>query len=224
MSIASQINLIKNELPSTVKLVAVSKFKPLEAVMEAYAAGQRVFGENRPQEMAAKAAEAPKDIEWHMIGHLQTNKVKLMVPCAAMIESIHSRKLLQAVNDAAASAGKVMDCLLEIHIAADEETKQGFLPQEALDLAADFAAFPNIRFRGVMGMASLTNDAEVVRKEFASLKDVFDAIKGYGAAEGCGWAANFDEISMGMTHDYRIAVEEGSTIVRIGTAIFGARD
>lgn len=224
MSIASQINLIKNELPSTVKLVAVSKFKPLEAVMEAYEAGQRVFGENRPQEMAAKAAEAPKDIEWHMIGHLQTNKVKLVVPCAAMIESIHSRKLLQTVNDTAASLGKVMDCLLEIHIAADEQTKQGFFPQEAIELAAEFGSFPNIRFRGVMGMASLTDDMELVRREFASLKAVSDAIRDYGTSSGCGWVDSFDQISMGMTHDYRVAVEEGSTIVRIGTAIFGARD
>lgn len=223
MSIASQINLIKNELPSTVKLVAVSKFKPVEAVMQAYAAGQRVFGENRPQELAQKALETPSDIEWHFIGHLQSNKIKQVVPYAAMIESIHSRKLLKSVNDFAESMGKVMDCLLEVHIATDEETKQGFLPEEAVALAKDFEKFPYIRFRGVMGMASFTDDTTLIRSEFAALKGVFDSIKGYGETSGRFWAAAFDQISMGMSHDYRIAIEEGATIVRIGTTIFGAR-
>ncbi|MBQ7576411.1 MAG: YggS family pyridoxal phosphate-dependent enzyme [Bacteroidales bacterium] len=223
MSIASQITSINNELPSTVKLVAVSKFKPVEAVMEAYGAGQRRFGENRPQELAAKAVVTPSDIEWHFIGHLQTNKVKMVVPYASMIESIHSRKLLEAVNNYAASMGKVMDCLLELHIATDEQTKQGFTAEEALALAADFNKYPYIRFRGVMGMASFTDDMARVRSEFASLKAAFDAIVDYGRSAGRFWVASFDEISMGMSHDYKIAIEEGATIVRIGTTIFGAR-
>ncbi|MBR6269992.1 MAG: YggS family pyridoxal phosphate-dependent enzyme [Bacteroidales bacterium] len=223
MSIASQITSINNELPSTVKLVAVSKFKPVEAVMEAYGAGQRRFGENRPQELAAKAVVTPSDIEWHFIGHLQTNKVKMVVPYASMIESIHSRKLLEAVNNYAASMGKVMDCLLELHIATDEQTKQGFTAEEALALAADFNKYPYIRFRGVMGMASFTDDMDKVRSEFASLKAAFDAIVDYGRSAGRFWVASFDEISMGMSHDYKIAIEEGATIVRIGTTIFGAR-
>ena len=191
--------------------------------MEAYGAGQRRFGENRPQELAAKAVATPADIEWHFIGHLQSNKIKMVVPYAAMIESIHSRKLLQAVNDYAASMGKVMDCLLELHIATGEETKQGFTPEEALALSEEFGRFPYIRFRGVMGMASFTEDMSQVRREFASLKAAFDAIVAYGRASGRFWVASFDEISMGMSHDYRIAIEEGATIVRIGTTIFGAR-
>ncbi|MBO4656403.1 MAG: YggS family pyridoxal phosphate-dependent enzyme [Bacteroidales bacterium] len=223
MSIASQIIALNNELPSTVKLVAVSKFKPVEAVMEAYGAGQRRFGENRPQELAAKAVATPADIEWHFIGHLQTNKIKMVVPYASMIESIHSRKLLEAVNSYAASMGKVMDCLLELHIAMDEDTKQGFTAEEALALAQEFNKFTYIRFRGVMGMASFTDDMEKVRSEFKSLKSAFDSIVDYGRTTGRFWVNSFDEISMGMSHDYRIAIEEGSTIVRIGTTIFGAR-
>ena len=191
--------------------------------MEAYGAGQRRFGENRPQELAAKAVVTPSDIEWHFIGHLQTNKVKMVVPYASIIESIHSRKLLEAVNNYAASMGKVMDCLLELHIAADEQTKQGFSAEEALALAADFNKYPYIRFRGVMGMASFTDDLDKVRSEFASLKATFDAIVQYGRSSGRFWVSSFDEISMGMSHDYKIAIEEGATIVRIGTTIFGAR-
>ena len=162
--------------------------------MEAYGAGQRRFGENRPQELAAKAVVTPSDIEWHFIGHLQTNKVKMVVPYASMIESIHSRKLLEAVNNYAASMGKVMDCLLELHIATDEQTKQGFTAEEALALAADFNKYPYIRFRGVMGMASFTDDMARVRSEFASLKAAFDAIVDYGRSAGRFWVASFDEI------------------------------
>ena len=191
--------------------------------MEAYGAGQRRFGENRPQELAAEAVATPADIEWHFIGHLQSNKIKMVVPYASMIESIHSRKLLEAVNAFAASMGKVMDCLLELHIASDEETKQGFTAEEALALAADFNKYNYIRFRGVMGMASFTDDMEKVRSEFRSLKAAFDSIVDYGRSTGRFWVSSFDEISMGMSHDYKIAIEEGATIVRIGTTIFGAR-
>lgn len=224
MSIASQIQSIKNELPSTARLVAVSKFKPVEAVMEAYEAGQRVFGENRPQELSAKVMVTPADIEWHFIGHLQTNKLKMVVPYASMIESIDSLKLLKAVNDFAASLGKVADCLLEVHIATDEETKQGFTPDEVRALSKDFERYTYIRFRGVMGMASHTEDMELVRSEFRSLRGLADEIREYGRTAGRVWTDGFNEVSMGMSGDWPIAVEEGATLIRIGTSIFGARN
>lgn len=221
--IAANIEELRKELPQGVCLVAVSKFKPLEAVMEAYEAGQRVFGENRPQEMAAKAAQAPKDILWHMIGHLQTNKVKLVVPCAAMIESVDSLHLLQAIDSCASSMGRVVDCLLEVHIAS-EESKQGFSAAEVLELVPRFPEFASVRFRGLMGMASLTADSEKVRGEFHSLKVLFDQVREMLAASGADDAeAQFDCLSMGMSGDWQIAVEEGATHVRIGTRIFGAR-
>ena len=223
MSIATQINSIKTELPSTVRLVAVSKYKPAEAVMEAYQAGQRVFGENRPQELAEKVMVTPPDIEWHFIGHLQTNKVKMVVPYAAMIESIDSLRLLKAVNAFAESIGKVMDCLLEVHIATDEETKQGFSPEDVMALAADFEKYHCIRFRGVMGMASNTDDLELVRNEFRALSSLAASVREYGRTSRRFWTDSFDEVSMGMSQDYRIAIEEGATLVRIGTTIFGAR-
>ncbi len=192
--------------------------------MEAYEAGQRVFGENRPQEFSAKVMVTPADIEWHFIGHLQTNKLKMVVPYASMIESIDSLKLLKAVNDFAASLGKVTDCLLEVHIATDEETKQGFTPDEVRVLSKDFEHYTNIRFRGVMGMASNTEDMELVRSEFRSLRSLADEIRGYGRTAGRVWTDGFNEVSMGMSGDWPIAVEEGATLIRIGTTIFGARN
>lgn len=223
MSIASQIQSINNELPSTVRLVAVSKYKPVEAVMEAYEAGQRVFGENRPQELSAKVMVTPSDIEWHFIGHLQTNKIKMVVPYASMIESIDSLKLLKAVNAFAESIGKVADCLLEVHIATDEQTKQGFLPEEVMELVKDFEKYSYIRFRGLMGMASNTDDKELVRSEFRSLKGLLEDVRAYGRDNRRIWVDSFDELSMGMSQDYGIAIEEGATLIRIGTSIFGAR-
>ncbi|MBQ1636631.1 MAG: YggS family pyridoxal phosphate-dependent enzyme [Bacteroidales bacterium] len=214
MGIADNIRKLKSELPSTVELVAVSKFKPVEAIREAYEAGQRSFGENRPQELAAKAPQLPADIVWHFIGHLQTNKVKMVVPYAHLIHSVDSERLLAEIDKAARAAGKVMDCLLEIHI-AEEQTKQGFTPDEAVALAKEAGRYPNIRLRGVMGMATFTDDREQVRREFRSLKAVSERLS---FLPGC------DTVSMGMSGDWPIAVEEGTTIVRIGTAIFGKRN
>ena len=214
MGIADNIRKLKSALPSTVELVAVSKFKPVEAIREAYEAGQRSFGENRPQELAAKAPQLPGDIVWHFIGHLQTNKVKMVVPYAHLIHSVDSERLLAEIDKAARAAGKVMDCLLEIHI-AEEQTKQGFTPDEAVALAREAGRYPNIRLRGVMGMATFTDDREQVRREFRSLKAVSERLS---FLPGC------DTVSMGMSGDWPIAVEEGTTIVRIGTAIFGKRN
>ncbi len=222
MSIAQNITELTGKLPSTVKLVAVSKFKPLSAVQEAYAAGQRRFGENRPQEMASKAMSAPADIEWHFIGHLQTNKVKLVVPYAAMIESVDSVKLLTEINRFAASMGKICDCLLEVHIAR-EETKQGFSREEILSLVPQFEKFSFIRFRGLMGMASNVPDLAQVREEFRSLKALLEEVRAIGARDSRLWLRGFDQLSMGMSHDWPVAVEEGATLIRVGTAIFGAR-
>ena len=214
MGIADNIRKLRTELPSTVELVAVSKFKPVEAIREAYDAGQRSFGENRPQELAAKAPQLPADIIWHFIGHLQTNKVKLVVPYASLIHSVDSERLLAEIDKTARAAGKVMDCLLEVHI-AEEATKQGFTPDEALDIARRAAEYPNVRLRGVMGMATFTDDKEQVRREFRTLKAVSDRLS---------FLPDCTLVSMGMSGDWPIAVEEGTTIVRIGTAIFGKRN
>ena len=214
MSIASAIRQLKQELPSTVQLVAVSKFKPVEAIMEAYEAGQRLFGENRPQELAAKARQLPSDIRWHQIGHLQTNKVKSIIPYVAMIESVDSERLLAEINKAAVAAGRRVDILLEVHIAS-EASKQGFTPEEAREVALRIDDYPGVRLRGVMGMATFTDDTDQVRREFRTLKGLSQSLSGI---EGC------DQVSMGMSEDWRIAVEEGTTIVRIGTSIFGPRD
>lgn len=222
MSITSEIIRLHNELPSTVKLVAVSKYKPVPDIVEAYSAGQRAFGESRPQEMMSKALELPEDIEWHFIGHLQSNKIKMVVPFAAIIESVHSSKLLEEINRFSLSIGKVTDCLLEVHI-AEEESKQGFSIEEVLKLSERFGDFTNIRFRGLMGMASNVSDTDQIHREFRTLKETFDAVRTVGEGRSAIWAHHFNQISMGMSGDYRIAIEEGSTIVRIGTAIFGER-
>ena len=214
MSITSAIQQIKSELPSTVQLVAVSKFKPASDILEAYRAGQRAFGENRPQELAAKAAELPADIQWHFIGHLQTNKVKLVVPHATLIHSVDSERLLAEIDKVARNLGKTSDILLEVHI-AEETTKQGLSPEEAEALAGRMAAYPNVRLRGVMGMATFTEDMAQVRREFRTLKALSERLSGI---PGC------DQVSMGMSEDWPVAVEEGTTIVRIGTAIFGKRN
>ena len=230
MGIAANLAALKGEIPRGVTLVAVSKFKPLEAVLEAYGAGQRVFGENRPQEMAAKAAAAPPDIEWHFIGHLQTNKVKMVVPCASMIESVDSLRLLDAIEGCAASFGKVVDCLIEVHIAS-EESKQGFSADEVIELAGRFGDYPHVRFRGLMGMASFSPDMALVRSEFRSLRQLFEKVRALlPSADADGPvsdipvdASRFDTLSMGMSGDWQIAVEEGATHIRLGTAIFGSR-
>ena len=214
MSITSAIQQIKSELPSTVQLVAVSKFKPASDILEAYRAGQRAFGENRPQELAAKAAELPADIQWHFIGHLQTNKVKLVVPHATLIHSVDSERLLAEIDKVSRNLGKTSDILLEVHI-AEETTKQGLSPEEAEALAGRIAAYPNVRLRGVMGMATFTDDMAQVRREFRTLKALSERLSGIPYC---------DQVSMGMSEDWPVAVEEGTTIVRIGTAIFGKRN
>ena len=215
MSIASAIQQLKNELPSTVQLVAVSKFKPASDILEAYRAGQRAFGENRPQELAAKAQELPADIEWHFIGHLQTNKVKLVVPFTTLIHSVDSERLLAEIDKTASNLGRTVDILLEIHI-AKEATKQGLSPDEAEVLAGRMAEFPHVRLRGLMGLATFTDDADQVRREFHLLKTLFDRMSAR--------IPGFNRLSMGMSEDWRIAVEEGTTLVRIGTFIFGKRN
>jgi len=232
--IADTMHRLHEELPENVKLVAVSKFHPAEAVAEAYAAGQRVFGESRPQELSAKivalremaassgAPEMYSDIEWHFIGHLQTNKLKLVLPYVAMVESVDSLRLLSAVDGWGAANGKVTDVLLEYHIAS-EETKQGFGREEILDIVSG-QGFRNVRIRGLMGMATFTDDENVIRADFARLMSLYDEIVRLRDAGGCpGAGENFDVRSFGMTHDYRIAVQMGADVVRIGTLIFGER-
>ena len=214
MSIATAIEQIRHELPSTVQLVAVSKFKPVEDIRLAYDAGQRAFGENRPQELALKAPLLPADIQWHFIGHLQTNKVKLILPYVTLIHSVDSERLLAESDKQASALSKTVDCLLEVHIAR-ETTKQGFLPEEAEAIARHMGEYPNVRLRGVMGMATFTDDFEEVRQEFRTLKALSQRLSDI---PGC------DQVSMGMSEDWRIAVEEGTTIVRIGTFIFGKRN
>ena len=214
MSIPSAIRQLRTELPSTVQLVAVSKFKPAEDILAAYAAGQRDFGENRPQELAAKAPVLPADIRWHFIGHLQTNKVKLVVPHATLIHSVDSEKLLAEIDRVARSLGRRVDILLEVHIAS-EASKQGFLPEEAEALARRIGDYPSVRLRGVMGMATFTSDTDQVRREFRTLKALSERLSDI---------PDCDQVSMGMSEDWPVAVEEGTTIVRIGTLIFGKRN
>ncbi len=207
-------------MPQGVKLVAVSKFHPKEAIEEAYAVGQRIFGESKAQEMTAKHEVLPADIEWHFIGHLQANKVKYIVPYVSLIHSIDSYRLLSEVDRLAAKAGRVVDCLLQLHIAR-EETKFGFSFDECRQMLKqdDWRGLSGIRICGLMGMATNTNDKAQVRQEFASLADFFHELK-----DGCfAGQETFKELSMGMTHDYHEAIEAGSTMVRIGTRIFGER-
>lgn len=219
--IKGNIKKISDELPVGVKLVAVSKFHPVEALKEAYAAGQRIFGESRAQEIQVKHAEMPADVEWHFIGHLQTNKVRALVPYVSLIHSVDSAKLLNCINDEAGKIGRVVDVLLQLHV-AKEVTKFGMTPDECVELVESgaVAELKNVRVRGVMGMATNTDDEDEVRKEFRAIKATFDELKDRCFA-GCDY---FSEISMGMSDDYHIAIEEGSTLVRIGTSIFGLRE
>ena len=208
------LHQVLDSLPEGVRLVAVSKYHPAESIAEAYDEGQRVFGESHVQELQAKHAALPADIEWHFIGHLQTNKVKLVVPYASLIHSVDSERLLAEIDRNARGLGKTVDILLEIHIAA-ESTKQGLEAGEALSLAGRMAEFPNVRLRGVMGMATFTEDSDQIRREFRLLKALSEQLSGIPDCR---------QISMGMSEDWRIAVEEGTTIVRIGTSIFGQRN
>jgi pyridoxal phosphate enzyme (YggS family) len=221
MSISSEIERLNKELPSTVKLVAVSKFNPSEAIMEAYQAGQRVFGESRPQELLQKVQDLPQDIQWHFIGHLQTNKLKMVLPYAALIHSVDSERLLMEINKYAVKNNLKVKCLLELFV-AQEETKQGFSKEELMELMDKLQQEPleGVEICGLMGMASFVEDEQQIRGEFAALKETFDQVR----EKYISTHPNFNELSMGMSGDYRIAVEMGSTMVRIGTTIFGARN
>lgn len=221
MSIAENLKKIEQEIPNNVKIIAVSKTHPKEMIQEVYDFGHRVFGENKAQEMTDKYEALPKDIEWHMIGHLQTNKVKYIAPFVSMIHSVDSLKLLKEIEKEAIKNNRVIDCLLQIDI-ANEDTKFGMLEKEAIELLSseDFAQLKNIRTCGVMGIGSITVDINKTRQEFKNLKATFLTLKEKFFKK----EDYFTEISMGMSSDYDIAIEEGSTIVRIGSLIFGQRD
>jgi pyridoxal phosphate enzyme (YggS family) len=218
--ISNNICYLKKQLPSTVKLIAVSKTKPVADILEAYNSGQRLFGENRVQELLNKKDLLPADIEWHLIGHLQSNKVKFIVPFISMIQSVDSFNLLDSINSEALKIQKTVNCLLQIHIAT-EETKFGFSMDELSDNLGtkDQSLLGNVRICGVMGMATFTSNSGQVKKEFAYLRDCFHLLKeNWFKSNIC-----FNVISMGMSGDYEIAIEEGTTMIRIGSLIFGER-
>lgn len=220
-SIRANIAFFNGQLPQSTSIIAISKTKPIQAIREAYDAGQRKFGENKAQELVNKWRELPADIEWHFIGHLQTNKVKLIAPFIGLIHSVDSLKLLQEINKEAFKNGRTISCLLQFHIAT-EETKFGLDSEEAAELLSSpaYGQLSNISICGVMGMASLTEDETLIRAEFRNLRKAFTHLKNTFFSTNDA----FREISMGMTGDYPIAVEEGSTMVRLGTAIFGERN
>lgn len=215
--IEAKIADVKNTLPQGVTLVTVTKTYPPEIIIEAYNAGERDFGENRPQEMVEKHAMMPEDIRWHQIGTLQTNKVKYIVPFVWLIHSVDSQKLLETINREAAKKNRVIDVLMQVHI-AEEETKHGWEANELIGYlsSGEFRKLTNVRIKGVMGMATFTEDREHVRKEFRTLKNIFEEMKKN--------VPEADTVSMGMSGDYDIAIEEGATMVRIGSSIFGRRD
>ena len=218
MSISSKILEIRNSLPERVVLVAVSKFHPVEAINEAYAVGQRVFGESRVQELTAKYEQLPKDIKWQMIGHLQTNKVRAIAPFVSLIQSVDSQRLLECINREAERCGRVIDCLLEVHV-TDEQSKSGWDVNELRGYlrSGAIADLKNVRIRGVMGMATFTDDEAVIRADFehiAAIKRELEPLFG----------EEFNILSMGMSDDYPIAIEYGSTMVRVGSMIFGERN
>ncbi len=221
MSISENITAIRKDIPQHVQLVAVSKTKPAETIMEAYRAGQKVFGENKVQELVSKFEELPKDIEWHFIGHLQTNKVKYIAPFVALIHGIDSLKLLKTIDREGRKNNRVIPCLLQFHI-AEEETKYGLNMRETTEIVGseNFRKMKNVSIRGVMGMATFTDDSDKIRNEFRSLKNSFESLR----KEYFSDSVEFNQISMGMSDDYPIAVEEGSTIIRVGSKIFGARN
>ena len=217
MNISENIKKYKDELPGSVKLVAISKTKPNEDILEAYRAGQRIFGENKIQEMTDKWEELPEDIEWHMVGHVQRNKVKYMAPFVSLIHAVDSLKLLKEINKRAKQNERVINCLLQIRI-AEEDSKFGISSEEAREILASeaYSKMENVKITGLMGMATFTNDEDQVRSEFRYLKSVFEELRmDYPELE---------ELSMGMSGDYEIAVDCGSTMVRIGSSIFGARN
>lgn len=220
MSIGENISKITSQLPEGVKLVAVSKYHPVEKLQEAYDAGQRLFGENHAQEMVKKHPQLPPDIEWHMIGHLQTNKVRMIMPVVTLIESIDSVKLLKTVEKEAARIGRSVDVLLQLHV-AQEETKSGFSIEELLNAATQgqLEGYDHVRITGVMAMATNTPDVKQVAHEFGMVRHTYDLLK-----KKFFTYPEFKDVSMGMSHDWKIAVDQGSTMVRIGTDIFGPRE
>jgi hypothetical protein len=220
MSIQKSIQNIRQHIPADVKLVCVSKFNPNEAIDEAYACGERIFGESKVQELCNKYESLPKDISWHFIGHLQTNKIKYIVPFVSLVHGVDSFKLLAEIDKQAAKVGKKVNCLLQVHI-AKEDTKFGFSELELLELFStdNWKELKNIQLCGLMGMATFTGDNEQIRNEFRTLKKMFDKLKeNYFSSDN-----SFCELSMGMSDDYQIAIEEGSTMVRVGSSIFGHR-
>lgn len=218
--IINNLQSVRKHIPAHVQLVCVSKFHPDEAVLEAYHAGERIFGESKVQEMCGKYERLPKDIRWHFIGHLQTNKIKFIIPFVELIHGVDSYKLLVEINKQAEKANRIVNCLLQIHI-AKEETKFGFSPEELLEIldSGKWKTLGNVNICGLMGMATFTDNKNQVRAEFKNLKELFDAVKTtYFASD-----SSFKEISMGMSDDFEPAIEEGSTMVRIGSLIFGLR-
>jgi len=221
MRIKNNITQIKDSLPDSVKLIAVSKFHSAETVKKAYDIGHRIFGESRVQELVAKQPVLPDDIEWHFIGTLQTNKVKYIAPFVSMIQSVDSLKLMQEIDRHAEKCNRKIRVLIEVHI-AEEESKHGFSVDECKSFFTEgkLSQFSNIQVCGLMGMATFTEDTEQVRREFRKLHSLFDEIKSMPATD----KSVFTELSMGMSDDYKTAIEEGSTMIRIGTAIFGIRE
>ena len=220
MSIEKKLLQFKDELPTDVQLVAISKTKPITDLLEAYHTGQRIFGENKIQEMTEKFEKMPKDIHWHMVGHVQSNKVKYMAPYVNLIHGVDSFKLLKEINKQAEAHDRTIDCLLQIHI-AEESTKFGFDEQEVFEIlaSAEFESLKNIRICGLMGMATFTENENQIRAEFTSLKTIFDKVANKSAIN-----VSAHILSMGMSGDYKIAIECGSTMVRIGSSIFGERN
>ena len=219
MSIQTNLLEIKNSLPENVTLVAVSKTKPVSDLQQAYDAGQRIFGENKIQEMTEKWEQLPKDIQWHMIGHVQTNKVKYMAPYVHLIHGVDSLKLLVEIDKQAKKHNRIIQCLLQVYI-AKEETKFGLNEAEVLEIihSETFKNLENIKVVGLMGMASFTDNEETVKNEFTNLKNIFDYVKPYQLTN-----CSFEILSMGMSGDYKMAIDCGSTMVRIGSSIFGSR-
>lgn len=220
MSISTNLNNIKSQLPKHVTLVAVSKTKPVSDLMEAYTAGQRIFGENKIQEMVEKYELMPKDIEWHMIGHVQRNKVKYMASFVALIHGVDNFKLLKEINKQALKHNRVINCLLQIKIAS-EDSKFGMTSLEAQDIlnSEEFTELKNIKVIGLMGMATFTDNENQLKKEFNLLTQIFNSLKGI-STENC----ELETISMGMSGDYKLAIDSGSTMIRVGSSIFGVRN
>lgn len=221
MSIKSNIQHLRKHIPADVKLVCVSKFHPVESIMEAYDAGERIFGESRVQELLQKQPKLPADIQWHFVGHLQTNKIKFIAPFVSLIHGVDSLRVLRTINNQAQKADRTISCLLQVHI-ADEDTKFGFEPEELINLLSgnEIKDFQHVQVAGLMGMATFTDDKHQVRTEFQQLKKLFDRVKTDFFPDD----DSFRELSMGMSQDFEIALEEGSTMIRIGTSIFGERE